>query len=130
MCVFLLCECGVLLLLLFCFVFGSFSHLHVTSPKGATLAKPWHPPWQKSCCKKSIYTCDVRALGNGWFGATDSSVVSGGGIRGRNFLGLLREWGRGHPVQACSLVSVKADCHLAHGTPPAIGQRAQPATSV
>lgn len=95
-------------MLLFCF-FDSFSHLHVIAPKGATLAKAWHPPWQKSCCKKNIYTCDVRALGNGWFWATDSSVVSGGGIGGRNLPGLLRGWGRGRPVQACSLVSVKAD---------------------
>lgn len=81
----------------FVFIFGLFSHLHVTSPKGATLAKAWHPPWQKPCCKKSIYTCDVRALGDGWFWTTDSSVVSGGGIGGRNLPGLLREWGRGRP---------------------------------
>lgn len=45
--------------------------------RGGTLAKPWHPPYQKSDSQKVIYTYDMRALGSGWYWATDGSVVSG-----------------------------------------------------
>lgn len=92
----------------------SFSHLCVTSPQGAALAKPWHPPWQKSDSKKGTYVCDVRPSGDGWCWATEDSVVSRRWGQAETSLISLRGGGGAAPVQACSPVPLKADWHLAH----------------